>query len=187
MTPPTFYYDLNSPYAWLAAERVDELAGGEVRWVPVLLGAIFKATGRGSWALTGERAAGMAEVERRVAERGLPPVRWPEPWPGDGLAAMRAAVHAHEVGSGRRFALEAFRTHFVDGRALSEEGSLSLAAERAGLDPSQVLAATQDPAVKSALRRNTDEALAGGVFGVPTLRVDGAVFWGDDRLEEALR
>jgi 2-hydroxychromene-2-carboxylate isomerase len=183
----TFYYDLSSPYAWLAAERVDALAGGEVTWVPVLLGAIFKATGRSSWAQTEARADGIAEVERRAAERGLPAVRWPEPWPGNGLAAMRAAVHAQAVGRGRRFALEAFRVHFGDGLPLSDRDALALSAERSGLDPEAVLAATEDPEVKAALRRNTDAALEQGVFGVPTVQVGTAVFWGDDRLEEALR
>ena len=59
-------------------------------WVPVLLGGIFKATGRSSWGEGEARADGMAEVERRASERGLGAVRWPEPWPNDGLAAMRA-------------------------------------------------------------------------------------------------
>jgi 2-hydroxychromene-2-carboxylate isomerase len=94
-----FYYDLGSPYAWLTAERT----GDRAEWVPVLLGGIFRATGRSSWAETGARADGIAEIERRADERGLPALRWPDPWPNDGLLAMRAAVAA----DGERFALEA--------------------------------------------------------------------------------
>jgi 2-hydroxychromene-2-carboxylate isomerase len=180
-----FYYDLNSPYAWLAAERVEQLAPSRVEWVPVLLGAIFKARGRGSWAETEERAAGIAEVERRARARGLPPPRWPNPWPNDGLRAMRAAVYAHAQGSGERFAREAFRISFLEGRLLSEEASLRLALERAGLDPELGLAATGDPQLKARLRRNTDDALQAGVVGVPTVLLGDEVFWGDDRLEEA--
>lgn len=185
MSPAVFYYDIGSPYAWLAAERIDSVMRGEVEWTPVLLGAIFRATGRGSWARTDRRRQGMAEIERRAAERGLPPLRWPDPWPNDGLLVMRAAAHAHRIGAGRRFAMEAFRAHFCDGAAMEAPESIRLAASRAGLDPETVLAATRDPAVKQLLRANTDAALAEGVFGVPTVVVGGAVHWGDDDLEAA--
>jgi 2-hydroxychromene-2-carboxylate isomerase len=143
---------------------------------------MFKATGRSSWGLGLGRADGIAEIERRVAERGLPPLRWPEPWPGNSLMCMRAAVFA-----GKPFAREAFRVHFVDGRTLDDPASVARAAKRAGLDPDEVLDATQDPAIKDALRANTDRALTLGAFGVPTVVVDGEVIWGDDRLEEAVR
>src|SRR3954451_21672259 len=95
---PVFYYDLGSPYSWLAAERVNDVLGQVPVWQPVLLGGIFKTTGRSSWSLTDEREAGMREVERRAAEYGLPEVRWPDGWPGDMLTAMRAAVFAQQAG-----------------------------------------------------------------------------------------
>ncbi|CAA9494821.1 MAG: hypothetical protein AVDCRST_MAG85-1412 [uncultured Solirubrobacteraceae bacterium] len=168
----TFYYDLGSPYAWLTAERIRGAT-----WVPVLLGGIFHVTGRSSWGFTDGREEGMAEVERRSADRGLPPVRWPDPWPNDGLTAMRAAAFADS----ERFALEAFRIHFVDGLALSDPANVGLAAERAGLDADEVLAAAADPAVKLKLRENTERALAEGVTGIPSLvRPGGEVLWGDD-------
>ena len=172
MPAPLFFYDLGSPYAWLAAERIDALFGEPPEWVPVLLGGIFKATGRRSWAETDGRAVGIAEVERRARERGLPPVRWPTPWPNDGLHAMRVAAHADS----RAFALAAFRAHFADGRALSDPASVALAAGRAGVE------LLED---KARLRANTDRAVELGVFGVPTVAVAGELFWGDDRLEEA--
>lgn len=173
----TFFYDLGSPYAWLTAERIR----GAV-WVPVLLGAIFKEVGRSSWARTDARAAGIAEIERRARERGLPAPRWPGDWPNDGLTAMRAAAHVDS----ERFALEAFRVHFVDGLALSEPRNVALAAERAGLDGDEVLAATQDPAVKARLRENTERALEAGVIGVPSLLLDtGEVLFGDDVIPDA--
>jgi 2-hydroxychromene-2-carboxylate isomerase len=178
--PALFLYDLNSPYAYLAAERIDDLL--EVEWVPVLVGAMFKATGRSSWGLGPGRADGIAEIERRAAERGLPPLRWPEPWPGNSLLCMRAAVYG-----GTPFAREAFRVHFVEGRTLDDLASVALAAERTGLDPAAVLDATRDQAIKDVLRSNTDRALALGAFGVPTVVADGDVIWGDDRLEEAVR
>ncbi len=186
MRGATFYYDLGSPYAWLAAERADAVLGRSgLAWTPVLLGGLFAATGRSSWARTPARADGMAEVARRARDRGLPPPRWPDPWPNDGLRAMRAAVHAHALGHGRAFALAAFRVHFTEGRALSEEAGLALAARRAGLDADDLLAATGAQEVKDRLRALTEAALAAGVTGVPSVRVGDAVVWGDDRLEEA--
>ncbi|HEY3021166.1 MAG TPA: DsbA family protein, partial [Solirubrobacteraceae bacterium] len=182
---PTFYYDLGSPYAWLAAERVNALLDEPPVWVPVLLGGIFRATGRSSWGETDARAAGMAEIERRARERGLGEVRWPEPWPNDGLRAMRAATYADAQGAGGAFALAAFRVHFVAGRALSEPEAIAEAAAAAGLEPEATLAATDHPEIKTRLRANTERALGEGVVGVPSLVIDGRVLWGDDRVEEA--
>jgi 2-hydroxychromene-2-carboxylate isomerase len=94
MPRASFYFDLGSPYAYLAAERLEEVLPGPLDWQPISLGALFKLTGRSSWGLAGpqQRQAGMAEVERRALAYGLPPVRWPDPWPGNYLTAMRAAT-----------------------------------------------------------------------------------------------
>src|SRR5829696_1472552 len=102
---PRFFADVGSPYAWLAAERISDVLGVEPVWEPVLLGAIFAARESGSWAQTDGRAAGMEEVERRAVAYGLPPVRWPDPWPGNMLLAMRAATAAVAFGEGRAFML----------------------------------------------------------------------------------
>src|SRR6187551_3685336 len=104
MVGPRFLLDVGSPYAYLAAERIERVLPGST-WEPVLLGAIFQARGSGSWAQTPHREAGMREVERRAAAYGLPPLRWPEPWPGNMLTAMRAAVAADRAGAGRAFLL----------------------------------------------------------------------------------
>jgi 2-hydroxychromene-2-carboxylate isomerase len=182
-----FYYDLGSPYAYLAAERVEELLPSSLEWRPVLLGGLFKLTGRSSWAHTVHRRDGIAEVERRAAARGLPPLRWPEPWPGDGLLAMRAAVVAHRAGRGREFALQALRVHFRDGSTLSDREAVASALELAGLDPLPILDGAADPLVKQELRRATSQACALGVTGVPSIVVGGVVYWGDDRIEDAAR
>ena len=182
-----FYFDLGSPFAYLAAERIDAVLPGSVSWQPVSLGALFKLTGRSSWALGDpeRRAAGMADVEQRALRYGLPPVRWPDPWPSHYLLAMRAATHAYRAGAGREFTMAAFRLAFREGRDLAQPESVREAARRAGLDAAEVERATQDAAVKQALREATDAAHAAGVFGVPTLAVGGELFWGDDRLEDA--
>jgi 2-hydroxychromene-2-carboxylate isomerase len=181
-----FSFDLGSPYAWLAAERVDAVIAGEVIWEPVSLGAIFKATGRSSWALGDpqRRATGMAEIERRAHRRGLGPLVWPDPWPSHYLLAMRAATYAETVGQLRPFALAAFRLAFLEGRDLARAHHVAEAAERSGLDPAVVLAATANDSVKQALRARTEAALERGVFGVPSFAVGDELLWGDDRLDE---
>lgn len=186
----TFYFDVGSPYAWLAAERLERVLGAaEVRWQPVLLGGLFKLTGRSSWALGDyrRRQAGMAEIEARADAYGLGAVRWPDPWPGNYLFAMRAVTHAFAVGAGERLAGEAFRAAFRDGIDLSIPAQVLAVARRAELEPRELEAGAGAPETKAALRAATAAAHAAGVFGVPTLAAGGELFWGDDRLEEAAR
>ena len=182
---PTFYYDLGSPYAYLAAERVNSVLPVVPVWQPILLGGVFKATGRSSWGQGERREEGMAEVERRAAEYGLPEIRWPDPWPGDMLTAMRVAIFAQDAGRAVSFSLAAFRQAFAAGRDLSEPDNVLLAAAASELHPRAVLKAVDSQAVKGRLRAATDAAVERGVTGVPTVAVGNELFWGDDRLEEA--
>ena len=129
----------------------------------------------------------MQEVERRAAEYGLPAVRWPEPWPGNTLLAMRTATYATNIGKGVSFALAAFRQAFVGGRDLSQPDSVMIAAAACELHPRAVEKAVQQQTVKDSLKEATEEALARGVVGVPSIAVGEHVFWGDDRLSEAAR
>jgi len=188
--PPTFYFDLGSPYAYLAAERIGGLFSeaelAQPEWQPILLGGLFKRFGRDSWANGPGRDEGMAEVERRAASYGLPPVVWPEPWPGNTLTAMRVATFAKQTGRTVSFALAAFRQAFAAGRDLSETDNVLLAAAACEMHPRALTKAIETDLVKGALREATDRAAERGVFGVPSLLVDGEVFWGDDRLEEAV-
>jgi 2-hydroxychromene-2-carboxylate isomerase len=188
--PATFYFDLGSPYAYLAAERISGLfteAGLEQpEWQPVLLGGLFGTFGRDSWANGPGRAEGIAEVERRAAAYGLPPLAWPEPWPGNTLFAMRVATFAKQTGRTVSFALAAFRQAFAAGRDLSEPDNVLVAAAACELHPRALLKAVETQGVKNALREATDAAAELGVTGVPALVVDGEVFWGDDRVEEAV-
>ncbi len=182
---PVFYYDLGSPYAYLAAERVNSVLPVVPVWQPILLGGLFKATGRSSWAGGDGRAQGIAEVERRAAERGLPPLRWPDPFPGDMLAAMRASTFAQQSGRAVAFSLAAFRQAFAAGRNLGDLDNVVLAAAACELHPRAVLKGIESRAVKDALRAATEAALERGVTGVPTIAVGERLFWGDDRLEDA--
>jgi 2-hydroxychromene-2-carboxylate isomerase len=186
----TFYYDLGSPYAYLSAERISGLfteAGLEQpEWQPVLLGGLFRRFERGSWAETPARAEGMAEIERRAAEYGLPPIAWPTPWPGNMLVAMRVATFAKQTGRTVSFSLAAFRQAFAAGRDLSDADNVMIAGAACELHPRALLKAVETDVVKSALREATDHAGDLGVEGVPAVVVGDEVFWGDDRLEDAV-
>jgi 2-hydroxychromene-2-carboxylate isomerase len=186
---PVFYFDLGSPYAYLAAERVAGLfaeAGAEVpEWRPVLLGALFKRFDRDSWGNGSGREDGMRTCESRAEAYGLPPFRWPDPWPPNSLFAMRAATFAKEIGRTVSFSLAAFRQAFAAGRDLGERDNVLLAAAAAEIHPRALLAATERDSLKNALREATDRAGDLGVRGVPAVVVNRDVYWGDDRLEEA--
>ena len=185
-----FYYDLGSPYAYLSAERISglftEAELEQPEWQPILLGGLFRRFDRGSWAETPARAEGMAEVERRAAAYGLPAIAWPEPWPGNTLVAMRAATFAKQTGRTVSFSLAAFRQAFAAGRDLTDADNVAVAGAACELHPRALLKAVETEAVKGALREATDRAAELGVEGVPAVAVGGEVFWGDDRLEEAV-
>ena len=186
----TFYFDLGSPYSYLTAERISGLFTDaeleQPEWQPILLGGLFKRFGRDSWGNGPERDDGMAEVERRAAEYGLARLAWPDPWPGNMLFAMRAATFAKQTGRTVSFSLAAFRQAFAAGRDLSEHDNVLIAAAACELHPNAVTKAAGTESVKGALREATDSAAELGVIGVPSLAVGGEVFWGDDRLEEAV-
>ena len=180
-----FYYDINSPYAYLAAHRVDDLIPG-IEWAPIAFGPLLVQTQRVPWSLKpGEREEGIQEIERRAAERGLPPVRWPEGWPAESYTvnAARAALVAGRRGRIREMSLALYDQLFVHGRRLDEPGGIEAAAEQAGIDG--IREAIADPAIKQELRERTDAAIERGVVGIPTVAVGEQLFWGDDRLEEA--
>jgi 2-hydroxychromene-2-carboxylate isomerase len=187
MTETTFYFDLGSPFAYLAAERISDVLPEPIGWQPVSLGALFKLTGRSSWALgdPNARRAGMAEVERRALLYGLAPMRWPDPWPSNYLFAMRLATFAFQVGRGREFTTCAFRHAFQHGRDLGVRDHVLDVASEVGLDRRAAADANDDLHIKQALRAATDAAHSLGVFGVPTVAVGRELFWGEDRLGDA--
>jgi 2-hydroxychromene-2-carboxylate isomerase len=181
-----FYFDLASPYAYLASARVEALLGSEVVWCPILVGALHKHYRRVSWGATPElRAKGVAEIEERAIEYGLPPIKWPNPYPANSLTAMRVATWADQQGRGRDFAEAAFAMAFREGRDLTARAVVLDAAERSGLIPNDVDRALDDPELKLALRRATDQAIAEGVYGVPTFDAAGLLWWGDHQLPAA--
>jgi 2-hydroxychromene-2-carboxylate isomerase len=188
----TFYFDFNSPYSYLAAERISgvfaEAGVEQPEWQPISFGHILKATGRRPWSFEEDRRADFTEIQRRADERGLPKVVYPEGWPIDNysLNPVRAAVYAKETGRVVSFSLACFRQVFAAGRDMSDVENVLIAAAACELHPNAVLKGIETQSVKGRLRAATDEALALGVEGIPTVALGDRLFWGDDRLEEAV-
>lgn len=201
---PLFLFGAMSPYSWFAAERIERLLPA-AHWRGVFAGAVFKASGRVSWGLTERREEGIADCRRRAAAHGLGPLRWPEPWPTSDLLIARAMTFAERAapaaqdatgdgGGGDRpgrgglkaLALAAMRLAFLEGEDIGEQDVVLEAGRRAGIAAGELKSALSDAAVKDALRSATDEVLALGVIGVPTIVIGDELFWGDDRLEDAV-
>jgi 2-hydroxychromene-2-carboxylate isomerase len=188
----TFYYDFSSPYSYLAAERISGLfaeAGVEQpEWQPISFGHVLKETGRRPWSFEKDRRAHFTEIQRRADERGLPEVVYPDGWPVDNysLKPVRAAVYAKESGRVVSFSLACFRQVFAGGKDMSDVDNVLVAAAACELHPNAVLKGIETQSVKERLRAATDKALARGLVGIPTVAVRDRLFWGDDRLEEAV-
>ena len=184
---PLFHYDINSPYSYLAASRVDDVLPSEARWSPIAFGVLIRQIGKQPWSLGPGREEGKREIERRAAARGLPPVRWPEGWPVESysLLPLRAALVADDAGRIREFTHAVYRLVYVNGGQAGELDAVLEAAREAGVDPDAVREGVEDPEIKERLRAATDGARERGVTGVPTVVVGDELFWGDDRLEDA--
>jgi len=186
VTRPIFYFDFNSPFAYLAAERIDDLIP-DAEWRPIAFPFLLGRQGRLEEAMGRDFEAVRAEVSGRAADRGLPPVNPPDGWPIEiwSLTPLRAALFADERGRLREFAGAAFRKVFAESRSLAEPANLHDAARQAGLDPGEVDEAVERDDIKQRLKDQTDEAHERGVTGIPTVAIGDELFWGDDRLEEA--
>jgi 2-hydroxychromene-2-carboxylate isomerase len=185
--PTVFYFDFNSPYAYLAAERIEDLLPG-AEWRPIAFAILLGQLGRLEDALEELTSAPIvAEVAERAIARGLPPFAPPRGWPVEtwSLTPLRAALVAEERGCLREFSLAAYRKSFVESRSLADLDNVLAAAREVGLDPGEVGEAIERPEIKQRLKDNTEEARACGVTGIPTVAVGEQRFWGDDRLEHA--
>jgi 2-hydroxychromene-2-carboxylate isomerase len=187
MPEPVFYYDFNSPFAYIAAHRVDQVLPVRPRWQPIAFAFVLIARRREPWSFDVERRVPtMHDCERRAGALGLPLV-WPEGWPKESYSLMplRAAVLAERAGLLREFSHAAFVRHFDGNGSLVQPDTVLAAAQEAGLDPDEVRAHVADDDVKQAVTDATEAAIELGVFGVPTVQVGDELFWGDDRLDDA--
>jgi 2-hydroxychromene-2-carboxylate isomerase len=185
---PVFFYDFYSPYSWLAAERVNSVMPVVPEWRPISFGHILKMSKRVPWSFerNDEWHARWDEIRARATERGLPEPRVPEGWPVESysLLGARAASFAKQSGRAVAYSLALFRQVFGAGRTLGEDTAL-IAGAACELHPNALKKGLESRGVKEALSQATQEAVDLGVRGIPTLAVDGELFWGDDRLEEA--
>jgi 2-hydroxychromene-2-carboxylate isomerase len=183
----SFYYDFQSPYAYLAAERIDDFIP-DARWKPIAFPILLGQLGKLDQKIAEADPAGLAdEIAGRASARGLPPFAPPEAWPMQSwsLAPLRAALVADEHGLLRKFSLAAFRKSFVESHSLAELDNVLAVAREVGLEPDQVEQGIRRQEIKDRLKSNTEEAHARGVTGIPTVMIGDELYWGDDHLEEA--
>lgn len=180
------FFDVGSPYSYLAAtqiERIAERSGATVAWKPMVLGAVFKATENDMPARCPAKARYMlADLARFAALYGVP-FKMSSRFPVNGLRAGRLVVAAGAPESVGALVLALFRAVWVDDRDPSDPAVLADVANGVGLDGAALVGAIDDAAVKDALRANTDDAIARGVFGAPSFFVGDQLFWGNDRLD----
>jgi 2-hydroxychromene-2-carboxylate isomerase len=182
---PALFFDLGSPYAYLTFERAPGVLGVVPDLRPIVLGPVFAHRGRDTWGRSPQRAENVAEVERRAAAYGLPPVVWSAGWPQNTLHAMRTVLWAQRRGRGEQVVRHGFRAAFAQGRDLSDPATLRDVVAAAGLPADELDAGIADPAIKEELKARTGEAIALGVRGAPVVQVGDALFYGDDQLEDA--
>ncbi len=188
-----FWFDFASTYSYLAAMRIGTLAqdaGVRVRFRPFLLGPIFKAQGWNTSPFNLYPAKGRnmwRDLERSCAELKLP-FRRPDPFPQNSLLAARVALAALDQPWGEDFCRALFCAQFAEGRRIDDAAAVGDVLANLKTEPQPVLAAAQSDAIKARLRAQTEEAQRRDVFGAPTFTTaDGELFWGNDRLEPALR
>jgi len=194
-----FYFDFGSPNAYLshkAIPAIEQRVGRRFEYVPVLLGGIFKLTGNQSPAtafagIRNKLAYEALETRRFVARHGLTEFQFNPHFPVNTLQLMRGAVAAQEAGVFEPYVASVFADMWERGRKMDDPAVLRAAFDEAGLPAEALIRLSQTDAVKAALLRNTEEAVARGLFGSPSFTVGEELFFGKDRLrdveEEILR
>jgi 2-hydroxychromene-2-carboxylate isomerase len=185
-----FFFTMGSTYTYLAATRLPEVArasGISFTWRPFHLLTILNEMKHVPFA---DKPAKMnymwRDIERRAAMHGIP-IHVPAPYPAkQSVLANQVAVLGMQEGWGEAFVREAYRQWFQLGHETGSEPNVSNALREIGQDPGQVLSRAASDDVKTALAADTDRAKALGIFGSPTFVVNGELFWGDDRLEDAI-
>jgi 2-hydroxychromene-2-carboxylate isomerase len=186
-----FWYELASTYSYLSAMRIEAVgaeAGIDVVWKPFVLGPIFNAQGWNTSPFNIYPAKGrymVREMERLSAARGLP-FMMPSPFPQNSLNAARLALIGHDEGWGPAFARAVFTAQFADGEDISDRKVLGKILSGLGRDPAPLLARMEQPDTKQRLRQQTEVAQELGIFGAPSFLAQDELFWGDDRLEQAI-
>lgn len=186
-----FWFDFGSNYSYLSMMRIRQLAtnaGVRVVLKPFLLGPIFKAQGWETSPFVLQAAKGRyvwRDMGRQCAKYGL---RWQQPstFPRNGLLAARVALQGEGAAWKSDFCEQVMLANFADDREIGDEAVIRAILAGLGVDGDAIVAAAQSDACKAELRARTDAARSRGIFGAPTFFVGDEMFWGNDRLEDAL-
>jgi 2-hydroxychromene-2-carboxylate isomerase len=188
-----FYFDFSSPYSYIASEQIEALAARTARpleWRPILLGAVFKASGGAPLTeVYGPKSRyAVRDFARSAAFAGVP-YRHPTVFPIGAVAASRAVLWLQREHSPKAAAYvhAVYRAFFVDDRNVGDATVALDIAQSLGIDAARLTAGVQEEAIKTALRVQVEQAISRGVFGAPTIFVDGEMFWGHDRLDQVER
>lgn len=186
-SPLLFHFDFVSPYAFIAWTQVHAIAernGRAVTPVPVLFAGLLDAHGtKGPAEIPAKRTYTFRDAYRKAHRLGLPALRPPPSHPFNPLLALRVASQPLDPAPKRRLIDALFESAWVLGAGVETPAAVLAAASRAGVDGAALIRAASEPESKERLRAATAEAVANGVFGVPTVLVDGEIFWGTDGLE----
>jgi len=183
-----FFYDVGSPYAYLAYHQLPKIAArrnARIVWRPMLLGGVFQATGnRSPVELPAKARYSFIDLQRWARHFDVPMTMNPH-FPLNTLQLMRGAVAYQLRGEAefQRYIAAIFGAMFERPRNLGQAEEVAAVLRENGFDPEQFQSLISDPAVKDQLKRNTEEAVARGVFGAPTFFVGEQMFWGQDRLD----
>jgi len=187
-----FWYEFASTYSYLAAMRIGGMAraaGVEVIWRPFMLGPVFAAQGfdTSPFNVFLDKGAYMwRDMDRICAARGLP-LTPPDPFPQNGLYAARLALIGAQEGWAEDFTKAVYTAEFGGAVQISDKQALAKLLSDIGQDGEDLLARIEDKTIKDALKKQTEQALGLGIFGAPTFITESdEMFWGDDRLEQAL-
>jgi 2-hydroxychromene-2-carboxylate isomerase len=189
--PLEFWLEFASTYSYLAASRIEEAAaaaGVRVRWRPFLLGPIFVSQGWGDspfniYPLKGRY---MWRDMERLCEKYELPFRRPRKFPRSGLLAARVACMAAEEPWCPRFVRAVYRANFAEDREISQTETIAEILATLGQSPLEVLTRAESPENKERLREQNQWAVVHGIFGAPTMLAGKELFWGNDRLEDAI-
>ena len=192
MPEVAFHFDFGSPNAYLShlvIPAIEQRTGARFQYVPVLLGGVFKMTNNRSPA---ESMAGIRnkaeyerlETERFIARHGITNFRRNPHFPVNTLALMRGAVAARRLGVFERYVDEMFRHMWAEPKDLDDPAVLRAAMLESGLDADEIARLSQTQDVKDELIANTQASVERGTFGSPTFFVDGAIYFGKDRLRD---
>jgi len=186
-----FWFEFASTYSYVAAFRVERVAGAAgvtVDWKPFLLGPIFRDQGWNDSPFNVYPAKGRymwRDMERLCAAEGLP-LKRPSQFPRNGLIAARVATLEEAAPWRAEFARRIYAANFGDDRDIGDPVLVGSVLGSLGLPAAEILEAAHIRENKERLRLQTEEAVRLGIFGAPTFIVDGELFWGNDRLEQAV-